>query len=631
MADKILYFKNELSELRQQIAELKKRETECARALCGNGQNNCPYRNYTSISDDYKKIFKNDGLVLLEIIYDHNQNPVDAEIVYLNPVFANMARIKPDDLLGKRASILGPEFSFMGFDSVMQVANTGELSQKMECLPGQNSCAEVSIFQPQPGLVAIVLKASGAYQEKSEERFRKIVEIANEGIWILDEENRTVFANNKICQMLGCTMDEIMEKGLLGYIDPEWREVEELHLQQNNRSSVEQLEFKFRRKDGSSLWGLVSATPLYDQDGKYTGSLRMITDITERKRTEDALRLSEEKFSKAFNSSPTIMSITTIEDGRYIDVNEKLCRITRREREDIIGRTATELNLWPTPEARDRLKQMVKEYGGVRNLEVSFGKTIGLVSAEAIDIHGEKCMIFNMTDITERKRLEREMMRLDKLNLIGEIAASIAHETRNPMTSIRGFLQILAAKPEYSADAEYFDIMIEEIDRANSIITEFLSLAKNKPLDLQSHNLNQIIETLSPLIFADAMAQDKYISLELQSIPDLVLDQEEIRQLILNLVRNGLEAMSAGGKLVLSTWCEGNHVIMSVKDEGNGIPADHLERIGTPFFSTKEQGTGLGLSVCYSIAARHKAAIEIQTSPSGTEFRVRFKGLYSQS
>jgi PAS domain S-box-containing protein len=395
MADKILYFKNELSELRQQISELKKRETECARALCGNGQNNCPYRNYTSISDDYKKIFKNDGLVLLEIIYDHNQNPVDAEIVYLNPVFANMARIKPDDLLGKRASILGPEFSFMGFDSVMQVANTGELSQKMECLPGQNSCAEVSIFQPQPGLVAIVLKASGAYQEKSEERFRKIVEIANEGIWILDEENRTVFANNKICQMLGCTMDEIMEKGLLGYIDPEWREVEELHLQQNNRSSVEQLEFKFRRKDGSSLWGLVSATPLYDQDGKYTGSLRMITDITERKRTEDALRLSEEKFSKAFNSSPTIMSITTIEDGRYIDVNEKLCRITRREREDIIGRTATELNLWPTPEARDRLKQMVKEYGGVRNLEVSFGKTIGLVSAEAIDIHGEKCMIFN--------------------------------------------------------------------------------------------------------------------------------------------------------------------------------------------------------------------------------------------
>jgi PAS domain S-box-containing protein len=268
MADKILYFKNELSEHRQQIAELKKRETECARALCGNGQNNCPYRNYTSISDDYKKIFKNDGLVLLEIIYDHNQNPVDAEIVYLNPVFANMARIKPDDLLGKRASILGPEFSFMGFDSVMQVATTGELSQKMECLPGQNSCAEVSIFQPQPGLLAIVLKASGAYQEKSEERFRKIVEIANEGIWILDEENRTVFANNKICQMLGCTMDEIMEKGLLGYIDPEWREVEELHLQQNNRSSVEQLEFKFRRKDGSSLWGLVSATPLYDQNGK---------------------------------------------------------------------------------------------------------------------------------------------------------------------------------------------------------------------------------------------------------------------------------------------------------------------------------------------------------------------------
>ncbi len=123
---------------------------------------------------------------------------------------------------------------------------------------------------------------------------------------------------------------------------------------------------------------------------------------------------------------------------------------------------------------------------------------------------------------------------------------------------------------------------------------------------------------------ADGLITDKYIEIEPGDIPDLALDEKEIRQLILNLVRNGLEAMPPGGKLTIKTLRDNNKVILAVQDQGKGIESDVLERIGTPFFSTKDNGTGLGLAVCFSIANRHNATIKIETSHCGTTFFVVF-------
>ena len=229
-----------------------------------------------------------------------------------------------------------------------------------------------------------------------------------------------------------------------------------------------------------------------------------------------------------------------------------------------------------------------------------------------------------ITDISERKRFEKELARLDRLNLIGEMAAGIGHEVRNPMTTVRGFLQLYRKKDSFIQYKEIFDLMIDELDRANSIITEFLSLAKNKVLNLTLQDLNTILTNLSPLIQADAMQFDKYINLQLDEIPKLPLDEKEIRQLILNLVRNGLEAMSSGGNLSIRTYIEGQEMVLSVQDQGKGIEPDILEKIGTPFFTTKDSGTGLGLAICYGIAARHNAVINIKTSPKGTTFLVMF-------
>jgi len=228
-------------------------------------------------------------------------------------------------------------------------------------------------------------------------------------------------------------------------------------------------------------------------------------------------------------------------------------------------------------------------------------------------------------EIVHREKMENEMARLDRLNLVGEMAASIGHEVRNPMTTVRGFLQLLSGKKDCLQYKEYFDLMIDELDRANSIITEYLSLAKNKPIDLKTNNLNSIIQAIQPLIQADALKCDQHIKIDLNETTDLLMDEKEVRQVILNLARNGFEAMSPGGMLTIKTFKEGGEVVLAVQDQGKGIDPGSLDKIGTPFFTTKDFGTGLGLAVCYSIAARHNAVVDIETSSGGTTFYIRFK------
>ncbi|WP_368904988.1 GAF domain-containing sensor histidine kinase [Bacillus wiedmannii] len=233
------------------------------------------------------------------------------------------------------------------------------------------------------------------------------------------------------------------------------------------------------------------------------------------------------------------------------------------------------------------------------------------------------CCIFK--NITEKKQYEQELKRLSNIDLIGQMAAGISHEIRNPMTTVRGFLQLLKEEPTYEKHNKHFNLMIEELDRANSIITEFLSIGNTKKSDLQMLDLNTIIHDITPLIKIDTHNQNKYIQVDTTDIPELLLNRNEIRQLLMNLYRNGLEAMSTGKTLTISTYKEGrNCVVLAVRDQGKGIRPEVLEKLGTPFYTTKDNGTGLGLGICYAIAARHNAKIEIQTGSEGTTFFVKF-------
>ncbi|WP_242966849.1 histidine kinase dimerization/phospho-acceptor domain-containing protein [Desulfosporosinus sp. FKA] len=187
------------------------------------------------------------------------------------------------------------------------------------------------------------------------------------------------------------------------------------------------------------------------------------------------------------------------------------------------------------------------------------------------DVDGTKLYFKVLIDITDRKNADREYFRLERLNLVGEMAAGIAHEVRNPLTTVRGFLQLLSSKDSVQQYSDYFKIMIEELDRANLIITDFLSLAREKAVDFTSVNLGKIAKSLMPLLGADALNQDKDINLELESVPDIKGDENELRQLLLNLVRNGFEAMQSGGVLTVKIFEVGNYVVLQVADQGGGI------------------------------------------------------------
>lgn len=227
-------------------------------------------------------------------------------------------------------------------------------------------------------------------------------------------------------------------------------------------------------------------------------------------------------------------------------------------------------------------------------------------------------------DITTRKNLEKITSMLDRMNVVGNMAATVAHEIRNPMTTVRGYLQVMGRREKYQADSDVFKLMIAEIDRANNIIKEYLSLSREKRANLERCSLNSIIEALFPLIQADANTARIFASISLNAIPELLLDENEIRQLLLNLVRNSIEAMPNGGNLAIQTFPEENNVVLAVSDQGTGIPPDILDKLGTPFITTKDTGTGLGLPLCYQIAHRHHAKIKISTHQEGTTFFVYF-------
>ena len=324
-------------------------------------------------------------------------------------------------------------------------------------------------------------------------------------------------------------------------------------------------------------------------------------------------------------------SISTIDlDFNITSMNPAGQRMYGYTASEVIGR---EMMLLAVPEGFQKMKE---EYERIKSGEEVLtrdvqrrrkdGKAIDVSrSISAVrDDQGNIIGIMAISrDVTERKQMEAEMKRLDGLNIIGKMAASIAHEIRNPMTTVRGFLQLLGAKSNLQDYKEYFQLMIEELDRANSIITEFLSLSRSAPIALSMQNLNTIFSKLLPMLQADALRSENNIIIELGEIPNLELDEREIRQVILNLARNGLESMSAGGVMTIKTYLENDQAVMSFSDQGSGIPSEILENIGRPFLTTKDNGTGLGLPVSYNIVDRHGGTISIETGSEGTTFIIK--------
>lgn len=257
---------------------------------------------------------------------------------------------------------------------------------------------------PPPGDAVATLYQSGT-------RFRTIVETANEGIWFIDRDARTVYANARMAAILGCTVDDILSRTVLDFCFPEDVAAGRARIERNFQGYSEQFDFRFRRADDSEVFVLACTGPIRDEAGEIAGALGMFTDITARTRAEEAMRASEEKFAAAFDLSPLLVSITSVADGRFVEVNESLVRASGYAREELLGRTPTEVGLWADPAAWAAGRAALREHQRITNQEARFrtksGDTIlGLLSAEVIALAAGPCILTVVTDITARKRVE---------------------------------------------------------------------------------------------------------------------------------------------------------------------------------------------------------------------------------
>jgi signal transduction histidine kinase len=224
--------------------------------------------------------------------------------------------------------------------------------------------------------------------------------------------------------------------------------------------------------------------------------------------------------------------------------------------------------------------------------------------------------------------LQRELAHIDRLNLIGNMAAGLAHEIRNPMTVVKGYLQFFKLKIPNNLH-EQLDLVLSELARIETIITEFLEIAKTKSTNIKKQDLNGIIDSIAPFLLTEALRRAMILELKLtRDIPELMLAEKEIKQLMLNLAMNGLSAMERHGTLTIETKYQAGTVLLCIQDSGCGIAKDLQMKIFDPFFTTRDDGTGLGLSVCASIVAGHNAKIKVYSEEGeGACFIITFQVL----
>jgi two-component system sporulation sensor kinase A len=225
-------------------------------------------------------------------------------------------------------------------------------------------------------------------------------------------------------------------------------------------------------------------------------------------------------------------------------------------------------------------------------------------------------------DVTEKKRTEALLLQSEKLSVAGQLAAGIAHEIRNPLTAIKGFLQLLEA--EQDTKKTYFDIINSEMNRIELILGELLILSKPHALKFEKKNIKQIFDQVKALIDTQAIMNNIEVEITyLSNLQTLLCDENQLKQVFINILKNSIEAMHNGGKITVEVdTTESNQMQIRFIDQGCGITEENLQRIGQPFFTTKEKGTGLGLMISMKIIEKHNGTIHISSENNGTEIEV---------
>ncbi|QRG65341.1 ATP-binding protein [Brevibacillus choshinensis] len=374
------------------------------------------------------------------------------------------------------------------------------------------------------------------------------------------------------------------------------------------------------------FWTTLS--PIYAED-EIEEVIGTTLEITERKRMEQQLLEAEELYRSLVEDTLVGVYIAYVEHPGFVYVNPRLAEIYGYTQDEMVKMTAADLVI---PEERSVIythqqRRMDGDQTSIRHQFRGLCKNQTVIDVEVLQkttmYKGKPAVIGILQDVTERKHAEELIRKSELLSVVGQMAAGVAHEIRNPLTSLKGFVQLLQTFP--NGKPEYFQIMLSELDRIEFIISEFLVLAKPQIVHHQPRDIRRMLEQIVMLADTHAILHNVQIVTEIpEMLPSITCEEKQLKQVFLNLMKNAIESMSEGGVVTVAAKHVEDKLLITFTDQGCGIPEESLEKLGEPFFTTKETGTGLGLMVSQKIIAEHGGEIHVRSKMGmGTSMEVQ--------
>ena len=452
--------------------------------------------------------------------------------------------------------------------------------------------------------------------QRSEERFRAIFEQAHEAIIICDNFGNILRANPAASRTFELPLHDLVHANLLQFMDGKNKKVRDV-LRQFFRVGQIRDELTFHMPNGEK-----KQLEFTSKKGVINGyHLTIFRNVSERRKMEKQLREQEQKFRSVFNHA--MDGIVLIDDQqRIFDANPAACRIFSLQKEQLLEKCMHEFigsndlmkfQTWLNDGEEEEFC-IIDGEGKKKIVELSFKPNII-----------EHVGLMMMRDMTEKKEMEEQLRKSDTLNVVGQLAAGIAHEIRNPMTALKGFIQLLQGSIGNDCEQHnmYFHVIMSELKRIESIITEFLVLAKPQAIHYERGDVAKIMQETVDLLSVQATMHNIQIEATYEQVPLIYCEPKQLKQVFINILKNAIEVMPNGGTITVSVSRVEEGIRIAIRDEGSGIPKEKIKKLGEPFYTTKERGTGLGLMVSYKIIEEHHGRIDVESEVGvGTTFYI---------
>lgn len=441
-----------------------------------------------------------------------------------------------------------------------------------------------------------------------------ICENAQDLIARITTEGILTYISPAVRSQLGYEPEELIGKYVYDYWHPDDIDHWLKHGNQDSRKIV----YRARHKQGHYIWQEANSTKIKDDAGVIQHIIAVCRDITERKDIELRLQESDQRHKSLLKHSQIGICAVNLE-GIFIEANPAFEKITGYSISELCSMSILDLAFMESlPLGHELFQLALHQELTDLNLVMKHknGSRVDVqVSSSPLVVNNQIAGVYILNkDVTEQKRTEERLRNSEKLSLIGELAAGIAHEIRNPLTSLRGFVQVFQKEDTTDAKKLYYDVMLSEIDRINEIVSELLVLGKPSREEFNAESIADKLNQVVTLIEAEAHLFNIEIKTEIDPELPLIICNSSINQVFINILKNAIEAMPAGGEIFIQAKRKDDKVCIRFKDQGCGIPQDELSRIGQPFFTTKETGTGLGLMVSQRIIQNHKGTIRIESA-----------------